>query len=48
MFYNELFAVFDVSRSLDIIYIDFQKTFDKVPRYKLLHKIKERKKGWHN
>ncbi len=40
-FYNELLAVYDVSKSLYFIYLNFQKAFDEVPHYKLLHKIKE-------
>ncbi len=39
--YNYLFAIHDVSKSLDIIYLNFRKAFDKVLHYKLLHKIKE-------
>ncbi len=34
-------TTYDVSKSLDIIYLDFQKAFDKIPHYKFLHKIKE-------
>ena len=40
-FYNELFTEFDNTRSLDIVFLDFQKTFHKVPHAKLLLKIKE-------
>ena len=40
-FYNELFTEFDNTRSLDIVFLDFQKAFDKVPHAKLLLKIKE-------
>ncbi len=39
-FSNELFAVCDVSRSLNNIYLNSQRGFDKVPHYKLFHKIK--------
>ncbi len=40
-FYNELFVANHVSKSLDIIYLDFQKVVEKVPHHKLLHKIKK-------
>lgn len=39
-FYNTLFSLHDVSKSLDIVYLDFQKAFDKVPHDKLIQKIK--------
>jgi len=29
----------DIGKPVDIIYLDFQKAFDKVPRAKLLHKL---------
>ena len=37
-FYNKLFHLHDKAKSLDIIYLDFQKAFDKVPHEKLLLK----------
>ncbi len=40
-FYNDLFFVHDITRSFDIVYLDFQKAFDKVPHSKLMFKIKE-------
>ncbi len=40
-FYNDLFSVYDVTISLDIVYLDFQKPFDKVPHHKLLYKLKQ-------
>ncbi len=41
MFYNELYATYDVSKSLDVIYLGFQKAFDKVPHHKLLQRVKK-------
>ncbi|MCP4269647.1 MAG: hypothetical protein GY777_29425, partial [Candidatus Brocadiaceae bacterium] len=39
-FYNSLFSLHDATKTLDIIYLDFQKAFDKVPHNKLIHKIR--------
>ncbi len=36
---NYIFEVFDENRSVDIIYLDSQKTFDKVPHRRLLSKL---------
>ncbi len=40
-FYNDLFSVPDITRSLDIVYLDFQKVFNKVPHNKLMFKVKQ-------
>ncbi len=39
-FYNDLFSAHDITRSLGIVYLDFQKAFDKVP-HKLMFKVKQ-------
>lgn len=40
-FYDNLLKIHDCTKSLDIIYLDFQKAFDKVPHGKLMKKVKE-------
>ncbi len=40
-FYNDLFLAHDINRSLDIVCLDFQKAFDKVPHDKLMFKVKQ-------
>ncbi len=41
-FNNDLFSDYDVTKSLDIVYLDFQKAFNKVLHHKLLYKLKQR------
>ena len=40
-FYNDLFFAHDITRSLDIVFLDFQKAFDKVTHKKLMFKVKQ-------
>ncbi len=40
-FYNDLFSAHDITRCLDIVYLDFQKAFDKVPHIKLMLRVKQ-------
>ena len=37
-FYNDVFNINDETKVVAIIYLDFQKTFDKVPHKRLLKK----------
>ena len=38
-----IFSIYDETKAVDIIYLDFQKAFDKVPHKRLLKKL-----GLHN
>ena len=39
-FLHDVFNCYDDSKAVDIIYLDFQKAFDKVPHKRLLIKLK--------
>ena len=39
-FYNDVFNIY-VTKAVDIIYLDFQKAFNKVPRKRLIKKKSE-------
>ena len=39
-FFHKMFSIYDNSRAIDIIYLDFQKAFDKVPHKKLMLKTR--------
>ncbi len=40
-FYNDLLHAHDNTKSSDIVYLDFQKAFDKVPHSKLMFKVRQ-------
>ena len=35
-----LFSIYDKSRAVDILYLDFRKAFDKVPHKRLMAKVR--------
>ncbi len=39
-FFHHMLSVFDVSRAIDILYLDFKKAFDKVPHKRLMSKVR--------
>ena len=39
-FFHCMFSIYDNSRAVDILYLDFQKAFDKVPHDKLMIKVR--------
>lgn len=46
-FYNDVFNIYDETRAVDVIYLDFQKSFDKVSRKRLIiWEIQKRVEIW--
>ena len=39
-FFHNMFSIYDDSRAIDILYLDFQKAFDKVPHDRLMCKVR--------
>ena len=39
-FFHDMYSVYDNSRAIDILYLDFQKAFDKVPHKRLMAKVR--------
>ena len=39
-FFHDMFSLYDKSRAVDILYLDFQKAFDKVPHKRLMAKVR--------
>ena len=39
-FFHDVYNLYDNTRAVDIIYLDFQKAFDKVPHKRLINKVK--------
>ena len=39
-FFHDMFNLYDKSRAIDILYLDFQKAFDKVPHKRLMAKVR--------
>ena len=37
-----MFSIYDKSRAVDILYLDFRKAFDKVPHKTLMAKVRRR------
>ena len=39
-FFHDIFSLYDKSRAVDILYLDFKKAFDKVPHKRLMAKVR--------
>lgn len=39
-FFHDIYNLYDNTRAVDVIYLDFQKAFDKVPHKRLINKVK--------
>ena len=39
-FFHSIFSMYDKSRAVDILYLDFKKAFDKVPHKRLMAKVR--------
>ena len=39
-FFHDMFSLYDKSRAVDILYLDFKKAFDKVPHKRLMAKVR--------
>ena len=39
-FFEDIISAVDNGEPMDVVYLDFQKDFDKVPHKRLLHKLK--------
>ena len=37
---HDMFSIYDKSRAVDILYLDFRKAFDKVPHKRLMAKVR--------
>ena len=39
-FFHDMFSIYDKSRAIDVLYLDFRKAFDKVPHKRLMAKVR--------
>ena len=47
-FYNDIFNTYDETKAVHIIFLDFPKSFDKVPHTRLLKKNRNTQHSWEN